>query len=115
MTNEYGKTKSKSSKTKTTSTRRSRSGLNSTEICEIIKQCGDSGVRSFSYRDLSFHLDADIPLTQPVQVYDNNIDAPTTKEKLDISLDDGKLTEHEVEDLMISDPEAYEKMMQGEN
>lgn len=95
-----------------------QNGLTSIDIVRIIRACGDSGVKSLKYKDLELSLeeqpetlpaftqdmvyvnrqDSHIPVATDDELYDNEIKEP--------------IDESEIEELKITNPAAYEDIME---
>ena len=92
------------------------SGLNSTDICKIIKECGKSGVKHFCFGELEFILDGQpTVLTQPSKIFEKS---PVNVENQMEMFNNSKDTVNEEEpldldELQLSDPLEYEKIMSG--
>lgn len=96
-------TKKKKAGSKTNST----SGLNSTDICEIIAACKEGGVSEINYRDMSIRFDLEKdPLTISST---NNVNVALQNE-----IEDNIVDEPIEEDLALTDPMAYEELILGE-
>ena len=93
--------------------------LSSADICKIIKQCRSNGVLSLTLEGLEIHLSEaerkPIRLPHPIPV------APPDPEELPLAahkrdpFEGNESLENEANELMISDPEAYEALMRGED
>lgn len=88
-------------------------GLTSTEICQILESAGKAGVKHFAYGDLEFVMGGEVALTpasvlyqveNDANMYDNNTEEDIADTKEDVN----------IEELALSDPLQYEKLMYGE-
>ena len=101
------------SKTKLkTTTRYSNFSLTSQEICEIIKQCGLSGVTLFNYNGLHVSFAG-----QRVDEKDKNAISPgqvwpdREQESKNIAQDDYNLMEDHLAELQLVNPSKYEELL----
>jgi hypothetical protein len=78
--------------------------LNSSDVVAIIKACGESGVDSFQMGNLKFTIGKFKPDT-PQYV----LEIPDKTQK-----DDEALFRESIDDLVITDPERWEKIQTGE-
>lgn len=94
------------------------SGLTSTDICEILKTAKECGVRHLHFEGLEFVFNDNEPVTPVSSLHpqnsivfggdldDNNVDEPEKIEE----------PEHiDLDELAISDPVAYEKIIHGDS
>ena len=112
-----GKT-TKVAKSKTKSTKSLNSGMSSTEVCKIIKACKESNVSSFLWNGLELtlheqgpdnytakHNFIQYPIEQKEELGDNEMDTFDLTEA-------SEHAERDLEELKLSDPLAYEKVLQ---
>jgi len=88
------------------------SGLNSTDICDIIRTAGAAGVKHLAFGGLEMVFGGEVTLTPESMLYrvENNqevVDNSTEEVKTENS------TEIDLEELALSDPLQYEKLMYG--
>lgn len=85
--------------------------LTATEICEILRQCGSSGVKELKFLDLHVTLagpqrdDKDVPNNLPGQAWN------PTEEKKNVAEEGLSFQEDQFAEMQILDPVAYEQIL----
>ena len=96
------------------------SGQNFTsQLCEIIKTCGESGIAHFSMRcddiDVEFVMNGNVSLTPASRLYQSQENLDNTSGVYDNDTKQDELpNEPDIEELALEDPELFEQYMKAE-
>ena len=110
-----GQTKKTKKQTKTSSTAKSQNGQTSINICEILKACHETGVKHIKFKELEVSFSGEIAKFEiesddPIKYIDNSLDV---EKKVDDNGNDiESIDESEIEELKITNPAAYEDIME---
>ena len=92
------------------------SGMTSTEICDIIKACGESGVELLKYKGLHISFNEKPVVTEvPVYSYEpinvaNSTQLPDNETNVPLEVD-----AEDLDEIMITDPSAWERTVNNGN
>lgn len=96
-------------------TKNSKVVLSAADICAIIKECGQSGVREFSYDSLCISYGQNYaPNLEPVHVAPQLQEAQIVQSQEAIELKAAESQEDRMQQMLITDPAEYERMLHAE-
>lgn len=85
-----------------------------TEICEIIKACGQYGVREFNYLGLKFSFgNTFAPTTEPIFVPEPIIQMAESQTREAHSKNETDLKQEQLDMMLLEDPEAFEELLRA--
>lgn len=126
--------KKKKKLTKDTSTTSSKNGLSCTDICNIIRACAKGGVSTLNYKDLSISIEDKAPEVTVDPSWNSNVwpshgditvngatpgsyntldNGPVMVHTNDTSDNLPTVSEEDIEELKITNPAAYEEIMEN--
>lgn len=86
--------------------------LESSEICSIIKACGESEVSELKFGDLSIKFGRSASHLNPEPVLDRSIEQEQTRIQDEVLVQDELMSrEDELANMLVEDPVRYEEML----